>query len=349
MPASCLNAIARVKVSINQLITITRKPAEKNCPLHLGNKLGSGGNFPKRAFAFLLCLIPFLTCFAIISCASAPDSRESGQLKTFQTVENIQPQWEVFAGGIDFFHGKVTSVRIEFWALRVDLSAQNLRIVVRGGATAQDGGTLSAKVSSFARDNKLIAGINAVPFDVVSSKEGQAIKNSGLVVSDGKLISPLNPRYDVLVFFRDGSKEQKLKAAIVEQSSIYTTVNIENAVGGFHQILKNGQTTERTLVSDVRHPRSAAGISSDTRYLYFLVIDGRRIGSVGGTEKETALLLRSLGSWDGLNFDGGGSSALVLRFPDGKIKAVNTPIHRFPGQERAVAGCIGISLSMAPE
>jgi exopolysaccharide biosynthesis protein len=119
--------------------------------------------------------------------------------------------------------------------------------------------------------------------------------------------------------------------------------NIENAVSGFRLILKDGEPAERTLNLQPRHPRSAAGISANGRYLYLLVIDGRRLGSIGSTEKETALLLRFLGSWEGINFDGGGSSALVLRYPDGKVRAVNTPIHGgIHGLERAVAGCIGV-------
>jgi len=346
MPVSCLNAIVRVKVSINQfitIVTITRKPAGENCHLHLGRKLGSGGNFPRLAFAFLFSLvITFLTGFLFVSCASVPVLQGSGQLKKFATVESIQPQWENFYAGVELFYGRVVSPGIEFYALKVDLFARDLSVVVRGGAISDDGGALSVKVTGFVRDNNLIAGINAAPFDIASSKEGQPIKNSGIVIADGKMISPVNPRYDALVFFRDGSKEQKLNAVIVNQSSIYTTVNIENAAGGFYQILKDGQITDRTLAGKSRHPRSAAGISSDSRYLYLLVIDGRRIGSAGATEKETALLLRSLEAWDGLNFDGGGSSALALRYHDGKVRAVNTPVHRFPGQERAVASCIGI-------
>jgi len=304
-------------------------------------------NFYKNSLKLLL--LTLLTSFIFISCASASVSNESGQLKTFTSAESIQPMWENLYAGVDFYRGKVASPQLEFYALKVDLTARNLRIAVRGGAAADDGGTLSVKVTSFVRDNNLIAGINAAPFDIVSSKEGQPIKNSGLVITDGKMISPPNPRYDALVFFRDGTPQQNLKAVIVNQSSIYTTVNIENAVGGFHQILKDGQITERTLANETRHPRSAAGISSDDRYLILLVIDGRRIGSAGATEKETAFLLRSLGAADGINLDGGGSSALALRGPDGKVKTVNTPVHKLPCQERAVAGCIGISLSKTPE
>jgi exopolysaccharide biosynthesis protein len=92
-----------------------------------------------------------------------------------------------------------------------------------------------------------------------------------------------------------------------------------------------------------RHPRSVAGISSNGRYLYLLVIDGRRLGSIGSTEAETALLLQVLGASEGINFDGGGSTALALLYPDGEVRVVNTPIHdQILGKERAVAGCLGI-------
>jgi len=66
---------------------------------------------------------------------------------------------------------------------------------------------------------------------------------------------------------------------------------------------------------------------------------------MGAAEEETAALLLSLGSWNGINFDGGGSSALALKYPDGKVRVVNTPVHKvIPGQERAVAGCLGIRI-----
>jgi exopolysaccharide biosynthesis protein len=225
------------------------------------------------------------------------------------------------------------------WALRVELASSHTRFVVKGGAS--DGSqTLSAKTSSFVRDNGLIAGINAVPFDIISAKEGRSITNAGIVISGGELIAPANPHYDALVFYKDGS------AQIVSQATINSVENIENAVGGFHHILKANEPAERTHGREGRHPRSAAGISANVEYLYLLVIDGRRPGSIGSTEEETALLLRALGSWDGINFDGGGSTALALRYPDGKVRVVNPPIHnRIPGLERAVAGCIGVEIN----
>jgi len=313
---------------------IAMKAIRMNYKLSLQTKLCSPFLTPHSSFLILLIFfLIFSSCSSISPITSKIDNPQS-----FSTVENIQPQWQVFAEGIDYFYGKISSPKLEFHASKINLFAQELEIVVTGGAYNENQ-TLSKKVSSFVRDNNLLAGINAVPFDKVSSIENIVIQNVGIVISNGKLIAPVNKNYDALVFYKDG------KVAIVNQSAINIIENIENAVGGFHQILTNGETAQRTHESKARHPRSAAGISQDGKYLYFIVIDGRRAGSVGATEEETALLLRSLGSWDALNFDGGGSTALAMRFANGKIRVVNTPIHGgIAGQERAVAGCIGVKL-----
>jgi exopolysaccharide biosynthesis protein len=64
-----------------------------------------------------------------------------------------------------------------------------------------------------------------------------------------------------------------------------------------------------------------------------LAVDGRSTASVGMTVTELATTLASLGAWDALNFDGGGSTALVI---DGRV--VNVPSD--PTGERAVANAL---------
>ncbi|MDR1251869.1 MAG: phosphodiester glycosidase family protein [Treponema sp.] len=258
----------------------------------------------------------------------------------------VIPQWRPFvadgrAGAFAYFAGKTLTPKLEFKVLRIDFIEPGIQIVVRGGGK---GKVLSTRVSSFVRDNGLIAGINATPFDPASAKEGEPRTNVGIVVSDGIMISPPNPRFDALVWYADSGP------VIVPQAELDNADNIVNAVGGFHRILKAGELTERALKSRPRYPRSAVGISTDgvsaeVRFLYLLVIDGGRPGSAGATEAETALLLRALGASEGINLDGGGSSALALRYPDGSVRVVNTPVHGgVSGRERAVAGCLGIGL-----
>jgi hypothetical protein len=292
-------------------------------------------------FSFFFFLITFFSCRSL-----SPVDGRIDHVTRAASPETVLPQWKPFAedtvDGLAYFAGKTARPRLEFNALRVDLSSADLRILTAGGG---QGGILvnekflSTKVSSFVRDNGLLAGINALPFSPVSGKEGEPRTNVGIVVSGGVMVSPPYPLYDALVFYADGS------VAIVSQSGL-ESAEVDNAVGGFQRILEAGELVPRILSLTIRHPRSAAGISPDGRFLYLLVIDGRRPGSVGTTEAETALLLRSLGAAEGINFDGGGSSALVLRYPNGKIRAVNTPIHhQIPGKERGVAGCLGVRVN----
>ena len=283
----------------------------------------------------ILLLVPFIF---FLSCATG------GTAVSVTSPDAVLPAWGLVddsVGGLAWYAGKVSRPRMEFHALRVDLSDGDLRIVAAGGAYIEGGGSeaaLSVKVSSFVRENNLLAGINALPFDTVSDREGEPRVNVGLVISGGVMISPPHREFDALVFYTDCT------AAIMAQPAIESFENIAEAVGGFRRILEGGEPVPRVKNLTARHPRSAAGISPDGRYLYLLVIDGRRPSSAGGTEAETALLLRALGAGEGINFDGGGSSAMALRFSDGDVRVVNTPVHGgIPGRERAVAGCLGVA------
>jgi hypothetical protein len=283
--------------------------------------------------------------------------REQGLQKT-GTPENIRPQWQPFAaettGGIDYCAGKIVKPRLEFRALRIDLSEPGLRIVVNGGGSPDKPAGLvpGIRVSSFVRHNGLLAGINAAPFDPVSGKEGKPTAIVGITVAEGVLVSPPNPRFDALVFYYDGG------TAVVSQRALGNPEQIQNAVGGFHRILEENRLPERLRPSGgnnaapaaPRHPRSAAGLSADGKFLYLLAVDGKQMKSIGATEAETAVILRQLGASEGINLDGGGSTALALRFPDGVVRTVNTPIHGgIPGRERAVASCLGIGLAPKTE
>jgi len=294
---------------------------------------------PKNA----LYSIIFIFLLISLSCATMSPVDNAREIPAASSqIATIIPKWQPIAfnnshSGVYYFPGKNTRPRIDFWALRIDLQNPDLFIVVRGGQSSVP--TTSTRVTSFVRDNGLLAGINATPFDYISVTEGKAINNIGIVISDGVVIAPPHTDYYALVFDADG------KVSIIKQAEMDLIENIHNAIGGFHGILKNYQLTDRALGSEARHPRSAAGICTEGKYLYLLVVDGRRKGSIGTTEAETALILRALGAVDGINFDGGGSSTLAVLYPDGKVRPVNTPIHGgIHGMERAVAGCLGVRI-----
>lgn len=97
------------------------------------------------------------------------------------------------------------------------------------------------------------------------------------------------------------------------------------SIGGGFVFLKDG-TAQSTTNTD-RHPRTAVALNND--YVFFMVVDGRDTGvSIGMTYAEMADFCKNtLGATDGINQDGGGSSAIWV---NGEIK--NKPSD---GSERA--------------
>ncbi len=73
------------------------------------------------------------------------------------------------------------------------------------------------------------------------------------------------------------------------------------------------------------HPRTAIGIDRDTHSVLLLVIDGRQSFSRGYTMVELADLMMDLGADEALNLDGGGSSTMIAKKPNGTVGVINSP------------------------
>ena len=100
-------------------------------------------------------------------------------------------------------------------------------------------------------------------------------------------------------------------------------------------VAADAPTVEGTISrnAEARHPRTAVGLSRDGGTLWLLVVDGRSTRSVGMTLVELADVLRRQGAWQALNFDGGGSTTMVLG-----DAVVNAPTD--PTGERAVGSAL---------
>lgn len=110
---------------------------------------------------------------------------------------------------------------------------------------------------------------------------------------------------------------------------------VKHLIGGGPTLVKNGQihltATEEKFQPDItqgRAPRTAIGLAANGDVL-LLVADGRTPTSRGLTLTELALLMREHGAIDAMNFDGGGSSTMVVN-----QRVVNSPSD---GVERPVA------------
>jgi exopolysaccharide biosynthesis protein len=279
---------------------------------------------PPKPAAFLFFL--FLSFFSLIisACATPPSL-------TADFLAGFVPEWRELTEGVDVLAGSSASPKLRFWALRVDTANPAVNIVIYPGA---DNAALSLYVSSFVERADCAASVNTSPFSPSSAKEGEARAIIGLTISGGVLISPPVSAYDALVFYKDG------RMAVENQGCVTDISAVQNAAGGFHALLRGSGLTDRARSVTARHPRTAAGIDGQT--LYLLVIDGRQAASVGATEGETAFILQKLGATDGINFDGGGSSAMAIQ-ENRAATLLNTPSNGFTlAKERAVAACLGI-------
>ena len=114
----------------------------------------------------------------------------------------------------------------------------------------------------------------------------------------------------------------------------------ETVVSGGPLLVEHGRvhvrSSEERMAADItkgRAPRTAVGIKKD-RTLLVVVVDGRNNNSAGLTLLELATYMLRLGAREAVNFDGGGSSVMVI---NGQI--VNKPSD---GKERPVS--IGLGL-----
>jgi hypothetical protein len=114
---------------------------------------------------------------------------------------------------------------------------------------------------------------------------------------------------------------------------------ITSALGGGPRLVKNGRVEVTDLREDFRSdvrvglgPRTALGIDKQGRYI-IVVVDGRqKFHSTGLTLTEMAYTMLKLGAVDAMNFDGGGSTAMVV-----KNRVVNRPSD---GRQRAVSNAL---------
>ena len=116
---------------------------------------------------------------------------------------------------------------------------------------------------------------------------------------------------------------------------------IYEMIGGWGHIVKKGINTAVSSIveegtmqhENQRHPRSAAGYNQDKTKLYLVAVDGRSTLSKGMNLNELSnFMIDGLSVWDGLNFDGGGSTTLNA----GK-QTINTVSE---GTQRAIANAL---------
>lgn len=166
------------------------------------------------------------------------------------------------------------------------------------------------------RDNpEIVVAVNASPWcgGVNLGERGKMpAEINGFSMTYGELLSEFTIWTNVnFVIRRDGTPD--IVCAGKKALPAARRKDILHAFMSYGVVLKDGviHGNRQSLA-----PRTAYGYSKDRRYLYLLVVDGRQQHySEGANCEDLGKMLRLLGASDGVNMDGGGSSALLCRDP----------------------------------
>ena len=181
--------------------------------------------------------------------------------------------------------------------------------------------------------------------------DGQRHRVRMVVVRHGRVVSnrsrfPGSLRVSDLVLVGRGSgagRLARLRAGQRLSAAVSLSRDVAMAVTGNTFVLRDGRRVSKDDVD--LHPRTAIGIDHDTGQLLLLVVDGRQDFSRGLTMKELAKLFERLGAEDALNLDGGGSSIMLGRQPDGTLAVLNSPSD---GHPRPVANGLEVTYDPVP-
>lgn len=95
-------------------------------------------------------------------------------------------------------------------------------------------------------------------------------------------------------------------------------------VGGGTLLVKDGKSAPITHNISGKNPRSAFGTDKSGKIVYLIAVDGRGAnGSAGMTLSELSQFMIDIGVYNGINFDGGGSTQLVVDDEYGRYMANN--------------------------
>ncbi len=245
--------------------------------------------------------------------------------------------------------------------VEIDLSAPGIdfRLTPRGPSPQPSYGgipdeTITQTTRQFLNQQGAQVAINASFFAAIHS--GGWTNNLGLAASNGDTYSP----WESFFFSGDTTFTSALNITSDNQASMVTApalrpigfetnppdVALYNTVTGSHRILTGGANTAPAPGADPLtqlQPRTAVGVTADSKLL-LMTVDGRQSGfSEGVTLVELANLMAGYGAVDAINLDGGGSSTMAFNYYG------DTDSSGAPWSGRQINAPVGIGNAVASE
>lgn len=248
--------------------------------------------------------------------------------------------WEELMPGVQHLHRTTTSPTWDIHVVIIDLTNPciDLRVGIKNDHSKPDAGET---VRSLCQRYNAVVGINCDYFATqVEPWFDHRHIPQGYCVTDGLTMLP----------YGESSPIVPTRTAIqIPVDNTFVVINPVssplswwwNVAAGGPKILRNGKVwgdpayswdTEGLSGLDTRNPRTGAAISQDYHTLILATVDGRLPCSVGMTCAELGTLLKEFGGYNGMNFDGGGSTTMV-------VNGV-TANHPSDGTDRRIANCL---------
>lgn len=232
--------------------------------------------------------------------------------------------WEELQPGFQITSHNIKKIDVSWHCVKIDLDTPNLKIHIEPHNSAKLG--LTFWVKDFAKQTNSVVAINASPFDL----DGKTYLPVGIVKINDKELSVPKEKYCALGFTK---QINGFKAEIIDKQTPENLVEYPTALGGFYTIFEENQILP---FRKNKRSRTGCGISDDGRFLYLMVTTPffHLRDRNGLNYEECAMIFRYLGCEKAMQFDGGHSSAMVV-----KGKSVETPF-----LQRKVPVAIGFSV-----
>ena len=272
---------------------------------------------------FITVMVAGLFSGVLFSCTSTKSLSTTPQISDDSDFIPEDFSWQAVSAGIDRFDFENAAVPVVYHAVRIDLNNEELELFCypdKNTKISSSGNFKGITTQDFAQKNNCIAAINASPFD-------GRFRNKKIIgihsINGSEFSAPVN-KYAALAFSKNNDT-QGFHASIIKNQTSDCTHQYDFAFGGFFVVLENG---EILTYNEIYNSRSGAGISSDGKTLYLLVVEGEQPSrSTGLTYPQCAQIFKAMGCSDALEFDGGGSSQLcingisVLNYKTNRIQA----------------------------
>ena len=251
------------------------------------------------------CLLLIMLVVVSTGCAGIPVTPQESPFEA--DISSVS--WRILCPGVETADIYDARLPLIAHAVKIDLRNPSISIVSTEASRFcnTQGGVTGETTQEFAERLHTVAACNAAPFHASSLFLSRCRTVIGIHITEHSRMSAPNARYGALLFYAD-----KTARIVDTQTEEDFLAEVCYAFGGYWTILRDGVVLPQKL--EHRDSRTAVGLAADGTILILLAVEGEWKGrSQGLSYTETAVLLRALGASDALQFDGGSSSALVVR------------------------------------